>query len=129
MFFGRNLFQPKAWFLKKGEKKFSATFHLAHYGFGDQGVRNDGILSTDDNTVYYGEYFQNSGRQEVNILRSGGIKQEWKSAFEFKPGEIRHIHAIQRDPYTGKLWVCTGDADEESFIAWSSAWFAISALP
>ena len=109
----------KMWFLKKGEKKFSATFHLAHYGFGDQGVRNDGILSTDDNTVYYGEYFQNSGRQEVNILRSGGIKQEWKSAFEFKPGEIRHIHAIQRDPYTGKLWVCTGDADEESFIAWS----------
>lgn len=44
----------------------------------------------------------------------------WEEAFEFKPGHIRHIHAIQKDPYTEKLWVLTGDSDEESMIAWSN---------
>jgi hypothetical protein len=40
-------------------------------------------------------------------------------AYEFIPKQIRHVHAIQKDPYTDKLWVCTGDDDEESMVAWS----------
>jgi hypothetical protein len=108
------------WLLKSGEKKFSETCKLAHYGFGDQGIRNDGILNVDGNTVYLGEYFQNPSRTNVNILKSVDGGKGWTKAFDFKPGRIRHIHAIQKDPFSDSLWVCTGDSDEESMIGCST---------
>jgi hypothetical protein len=109
----------RMWLLKPGEKRFKETFRLSHYGFGDQGIRNDGILNIDDSTVVFGEYYQNPHRNKVRLLKSNDNLTNWKTAFEFQPGQIRHIHAVQKDPYTGKLWICTGDSDEESMIAWS----------
>jgi hypothetical protein len=38
----------------------------------------------------------------------------------FKPNEIRHVHGVQYDPHAGKAWVCTGDHDQHSIIAWST---------
>jgi hypothetical protein len=109
----------RMWLLKSGEKKFSETYRLAHYGFGDQGIRNDGILNVGGSTVYLGEYFQNSSRTNVNILKGIDGGKGWTKAFDFKPGQIRHIHALQKDPYSDSLWVCTGDSDEESIIGCS----------
>jgi hypothetical protein len=95
------------------------TFRLSNYGFGDQGVRNDGILVTDNASIYFGEYYQNPERNKVDLYKSGNNISSWNVAHEFQPKAIRHIHAIQKDPYSDKLWICTGDDDEESFIAWS----------
>jgi hypothetical protein len=107
------------WVLPAGEKKFHKTMQLDHYGFGDQGVRNDGILSIGESTIYFGEYFRNSERGGVNVFTSKDDLTSWRTAYEFSPGKVRHIHGIQRDPYTGKLWICTGDLDPESIIAWT----------
>ena len=102
-----------------GEREFRRTMEIDHYGSEGQGVRNDGILSIGDSTVYFGEYFQNEESGEVNILRSTGDLNSWHSAYRFSPGEVRHVHSIQQDPYSGKLWFCTGDANPASFIAWT----------
>jgi hypothetical protein len=108
----------RLWLLKSGGKKFKETFRLINYGFGDQGIRNDGIINS-DGTVYFGEYFQNSKRHKVDLYRSTDNITSWEVAYEFGPGQIRHVHAVQKDPYSDKLWVCTGDNDEESMVAWS----------
>jgi hypothetical protein len=109
----------KLWHLPAGERKFHETLHLSHYGFGDQGVRNDGIMSINDSTIYFGEYFQNPSRTEVCIIETTDGGKTWHWIYKFKPGQIRHIHALQHDSYTGKNWICVGDEDEESMVAWS----------
>lgn len=107
------------WHLPKGKKRFSQTYELSHYGFGDQGVRNDGILSFSDSTVFFGEYFRNFEKKHVRILESNNNGKTWETSYTFQPGEIRHIHALQYDPYLKTHWVCTGDSDLESMLAWS----------
>jgi len=109
----------RMWLLKSGTKKFMETLRLEHYGFGDQGIRNDGILSTNGSTIFLGEYFQNPSRTNVGILKHDSNGNVWTKAYAFQPGMIRHIHALQKDPFSDSLWVCTGDSDEESMIAWS----------
>lgn len=109
----------RIWILSVGEEKFKETFKLDHYGFGDQGIRNDGILTINDSTVFIGEYFQNPDSLNVRIFKSSNKKTSWKTVYEFKPKSIRHIHAIQEDPYTKKLWVLTGDLGKDNMIAWS----------
>jgi hypothetical protein len=109
----------KIWLLRRGEKEFKETFSLPHYGFGDPGIRNDGILNINDSIIYFGEYFQNPERDQIKIFTSKNGIQSWDVKYSFQPGQIRHIHAIQKDPYTERLWICTGDSDEESMVAWS----------
>lgn len=109
------------WYRSREKKKFIKTLSLAHYGIGDQGIRNDGIVNINDSTIYFGEYFRNNEISDpVRIFSSSNFGKSWEVAYEFKPGEIRHIHAIQQDPYTGNMWVCTGDWDEQVMVAWSS---------
>lgn len=109
----------RMWSLNNGENRFKETMKLSHYGFGDQGIRNDGIISIDDSTIVWGEYFRNPGLNDVRVYKSTNNLNSWQVAYEFQPGQIRHIHAIQKDPYTNKLWICTGDSNEEPMIAFS----------
>jgi hypothetical protein len=109
----------KIWYLQAGEKKFKNTFVLDHYGFGDQGIRNDGILYAGDSILYFGEYFSNPERTGVNLYKSNNNGKSWKITYHFKEGQIRHIHALQKDPYSERLWICTGDYDYESMVACS----------
>jgi len=109
----------KLWVRHQGEKKFKKSMDMTHYGMGDQGIRNAGIVSVENSTVYFGEYFQNSDKGKVRIFGSNEDLSGWEPSYEFEPGEIRHIHAIQHDPYSDKLWICTGDLDPESMLAWT----------
>jgi len=109
----------RIWTLPAGENKFKETMKLSHYGLGDQGIRNDGIIDINDSTVFWGEYFRNPDGNKVRIFKSTNNMSSWQEVYEFKPQHIRHIHAIQKDPYTGKLWVSTGDLNKGSMIAWS----------
>jgi hypothetical protein len=109
----------RMWHFSVTGKKFTETLRLDHYGFGDQGLRNDGLLFTQDSAIYLGEYFRNPDHSEVRVFVSRNKGLTWKTAFSFQPGQIRHIHAIQEDPYTNKLWMCTGDLNEESKVFWS----------
>jgi len=112
------------WLLPSKGKKFQEVFILDHYGPGNQGLRNAGIVSVNDTLVYLGEYFRNPDKEKVRIYNSLNNFRSFEVAFEFEPGETRHIHAVQKDPYSEKLWVCTGDADNESMVAWSDNGFS-----
>lgn len=112
----------RMWYRPPNGKDFQETLILPYYGIRHgQGVRNDGLVRLTDGTILLGESFLNKNRtNSVKIYSSENNGRTWQTAHEFQPGQIRHIHAIQQDPYTGKVWICTGDLDSESIIAWSS---------
>lgn len=68
--------------------------------------------------VYYGEYFPNKSRDNVQIYRSED-GSNWNKIFSFRRGSIKHIHVIQEDPYDNKIWFSTGDSDEESKLGFT----------
>jgi hypothetical protein len=101
-------------------KKFQKTFELPHYGIGfGRGIMSTGIIQVNDREFLFGEYFSNPQRTNVRIYKCKNNDMFWDTAYEFQPGQIRHIHALQSDSFTGKLWICTGDEDKEAIIGWS----------
>ena len=112
------------WHRNSEGNKFVKTLKLRHYGFGTgRGILSNGLLSVNGNHLYFGEYFRNSERSDVLIYLSKDNGRSWDIAHKFDPGIIRHIHALQKDPYTGLLWFCTGDEDSEAMIGWSDNGF------
>lgn len=70
-------------------------------------------VAVSDGEVYLGEY-PLSNDDTARILRSSDLGTTWSTFTELPT--VRHIHAVQRDPYTGEMWVTTGDRDEECQI-------------
>ena len=69
------------------------------------------ICVTKDFT-YYGEYFPNVERREVHIYRTkNGI--DWEIVHSFPKNSIRHLHLLQYDEFSNKIWYATGDRDTE----------------
>ena len=66
--------------------------------------------------LYFGEYFQNMEKQAVNIYCSDDNAQTWHIAFTFEAGNINHIHGLFYDKYTNRIWVATGDRENECII-------------
>jgi len=64
--------------------------------------------------VYYGEYRRNAERSPIHIYASSDTGATWESVYEFK--DVRHIHGVFCDPYTGIFWITTGDDDSECGI-------------
>ncbi len=80
-----------------------------------------GCETSGENDFYISEYFSNPMRGPVRVFRvAGGAPNP---VFTFPRGEIRHIHLVQKDPFTGKLWIATGDYGEECRIAWTDDGF------
>lgn len=77
----------------------------------EKGSRPMNLCQAKDGTIYYGEYFYNPERQAVRIFCSKDDGDTWHVAYTFRKGMINHIHGIFNDPYTGRLWVATGDDD------------------
>lgn len=67
------------------------------------------------NGVYFGEYFSNGNKDEVNIYHRNETGN-WGIVYTFKRGEIRHIHNLIYDEYRDAIIVLTGDSDSESKI-------------
>jgi len=110
----------KMWIASVYTGKFHKTFTLPNYGFKvGRGIMSTGLARYNNGEFLIGEYFSNPDRTSVNIYRKVPGRMQWETVYEFKKGQIRHIHAIQSDPYTGKLWICTGDEDDEAMIGWS----------
>ncbi len=112
------------WYRSSEGKKFQKTLKLSNYGIGiGRGLMSTGISNINDSIIFLGEYFDNPQRTMVKIYRSNNFGMTWKTSYKFQPGKIRHIHALQQDPYTGRLWICTGDFDQESMIGWSTDYY------
>lgn len=77
-----------------------------------QGVLPTGVCYH-GGTVYLGEYPLDP-EETPRILESEDEGETWTTAVELDG--VRHVHAIQADPYADEIWVTTGDADEECRI-------------
>jgi hypothetical protein len=100
---------------------FEETLTLSHYGIGiGQGIRNDGLVRLNNGTILFGEYFMNRNRTNVKIYASRDNGRTWQVAYNFGRNQIRHVHAVQQDPYTEKAWICTGDRDKDSTVSWTT---------
>ena len=69
-----------------------------------------------DGDLFWGEYFRNPERDEVNIYTSEDCAKTWHIKYTFKKNSIRHVHGIFYDPYDKGVWVTTGDENRESAI-------------
>jgi hypothetical protein len=108
------------WYMSVKQRKFRKTMKLTHFGFmTGRGIMSTGIMSTKKGDFYFGEYFANPSRSAVNIYKFNNKTYSWSVAYKFPWNHIRHIHALQIDPYTDRLWICTGDENKEAIIGWS----------
>ncbi len=67
--------------------------------------------------VYYGEYRGNPERGPVHVWAADAKEKTWRPVWWFE--NVRHVHGVFFDPYTGAYWMTTGDEDHESGI-WMS---------
>lgn len=111
------------WFYNSETKSFTQTLKLLHYGMGDQGIFSNGLLQTESETLFFGEYFNNESDTSVSIYLSRNHGKSWEIKNQFPAHKIRHIHTIQEDPYTKKLWLTTGD-EGGNYIYWSTDEFS-----
>lgn len=111
------------WYYNHETKNFTASLKLPHYSIGNQGVLSNGLLQTESGTLFLGEYFKNETDTSVSIYSSSNHGKTWIIKNQFPAHQIRHIHAIQEDPYTKKLWLTTGD-EGGNYIYWSTDEFS-----
>lgn len=76
-------------------------------------LKNGFVVDDATGNVYFGEY-NNQRPYSVRIMRGTNDGRNWEVCHQFPSGEIKHIHSIVPDPYRRRIWVCTGDNDEES---------------
>lgn len=99
------------------EMIFSKCFHTP------RGSRPMNICEASDGTLYFGEYFMNMPKKEVHIYSSKDSGKSWNITYTFSEGNINHVHGIFRDKYTDKLWILTGDRENECIIGYSDDGF------
>jgi hypothetical protein len=89
----------------------------------EKGSKPMNLCQAKDGTIYYGEYCYNPTRKPMRIYQSRDNGNTWTVAYEFKEGEINHIHGIFNDPYSNKLWVATGDVNEACIFGYTENGF------
>ena len=95
---------------------------LRYYGHGEgRGIMPFGITVDDEGRIYYGEYVTRrlEEGETVALFRSDDQGRSFEIVYEFPAIVVRHIHAVQWDPYGKVLWMGTGDGDEQSRVGFS----------
>ena len=87
----------------------------------------DNSLCVTPEYTYYGEYIPNPSRREVNIFRTRD-GADWELAYSFSPKTIKHIHVLQYDKFSEKIWFSTGDADAECLLGFADQDFSNLAI-
>lgn len=98
---------------KQGCRTFEKSFSMS------RGSKPLNLCFTPSGNIYFGEYFQNMDKKAVNIYCSKDNAQTWHVAFTFAAGEINHIHGVYFDKYTSRIWVATGDRENECIIGYT----------
>jgi len=104
--------QGKVYLYKTKEDKLVETLKLRNC----RNVLHQSINVTPDGYIYFGEYGQNGERKSVPVYRSKDGGQSWEEIYTFSPGSIKHVHGCFYDKYTDKVWVCTGDFEDENCL-------------
>lgn len=69
--------------------------------------------------LFFGEYFQNMDKKAVNIYSSEDNGRSWHIVYTFPEGSINHIHGLFLDRYSNRIWVATGDRENECIIGYT----------
>jgi hypothetical protein len=96
--------------VRPGEAEFRHTHTIT------RGTRPLHITAVPGGAIFWGEYFDNSAREEVHIYASTDAGATWSIAYTFLRGVIRHVHNIVYDPWENCLWMLTGDYGDECRI-------------
>ncbi|MBN86242.1 MAG: hypothetical protein CL885_01830 [Dehalococcoidia bacterium] len=96
--------------LNSGTNLFQNVFTIK------RGTRPLAISSNPQGHLFWGEYFNNTNREEVHIYASYDLGETWSIIYTFPNATIRHIHNILWDPYLKIFWIFTGDDHNECFI-------------
>lgn len=96
---------------------FEKTFNVI------RGSRPMFLCEDTDGSVYFGEYFQNMGKLPVHIYCSKDDGLTWYVVYTFSEGNINHVHGVFMDPFTKKMWIATGDRDNECIIGYTEDGF------
>lgn len=99
--------------LKKGSDTFEKCFSMP------RGSKPLNLCIGASGNIYFGEYFQNMEKQAVNIYCSKDNAKTWHIAYTFEAGNINHIHGLFFDKYTDRIWVATGDRENECIIGYT----------
>jgi len=74
-------------------------------------------ITVDSNDrVLWGEYWGNPERRAVRLFVSEDKGRTYEPVYEFKRGEIKHVHNIFEDTYEDCYWICVGDHGREPGI-------------
>lgn len=104
----------KGLFIKKtGSEDYEKVFAMP------RGSKPLNICIAPSGKLFFGEYFQNTDKQAVNIYCSEDNAQTWHIAYTFPEGNINHIHGLFFDKYTNRIWVATGDRKNECIIGYT----------
>lgn len=98
--------------LKRKTLVLTPDGEVAHVFKGYHGNKpgHRGVCLTPNGYIFFGEYSLNPNRDiEINLYRSVDNGATFQVIKLFKPGEIRHIHFIEWDPYDKCIWLGTGD--------------------
>ena len=82
-----------------------------------RGSRPRDICVTPQGDLYFGEYFLNWNKEPLNVYHSTDNGETWSICYTFPKGSINHVHNIMWDPYSKKIWIITGDRENECLIA------------
>lgn len=104
---GRRLFR-----LKDGKPEVVYSFRKG------VGPLREGWCEDNKGNCYLAEYFLNNKRDTAaDLLKSTDDGRSWRAIRSLH--DIRHIHCVQYDPFSQRIWMGTGDRDEESSISFS----------
>jgi len=92
--------------LRPGEREFRPACRVP------RGSRPLAVAAAPTGWAYWGEYFDNPGRDAVHVYGSPD-GESWQVVFTFPPRTVRHVHSITYDRHAGCLWVLTGDEGPE----------------
>ena len=95
------------------EKRFVKCFSIP------RGSRPLNICVSPAGNIFFGEYFQNEKKSAVNIYSSDDNGRTWHVIYTFPPGNINHVHGVFYDIFTNRIWVVTGDRENECIIGYT----------
>lgn len=98
---------------QNGERNFSKCFDIP------RGSKPLNFCFAPSGNIYFGEYFQNMEKKAVNIYCSEGNARTWHVTYTFDAGNINHIHGLFFDKYANRIWVATGDRENECIIGYT----------
>lgn len=104
----------------------NGNYALPVFDFKNNGVtgplKNGLMHDKETGNIYFGEYSIKRPKS-VKIVRGTDDGQRWEVCYQFDSGQIRHVHGLYSDPYRGRIWICTGDNDEESGLYYTDDHF------